>query len=142
MTTFRLILRNLLFHWRGNLAVLLGVVVGAVVLTGSLLVGDSLRGSLRDLTLRQLGWVDHVLISQRFIRQDLVDDLKAERVSPAIILQGAANRSADSNVSSSQEPNIHVGRVTILGITEQFWPDGQAPLGKDFWLPQESVEAD
>jgi ABC-type lipoprotein release transport system permease subunit len=142
MTFGRLLWRNLLGHWRGNLAVLLGVAVGSAVLTGALLVGDSLRGSLRDLTLRQLGWVDHVLISQRFIRQDLVDDLKAERVSPAIILQGAANRSADSNVSSSQEPNIHVGRVTILGITEQFWPDGQAPLGKDFWLPQESVEAD
>jgi hypothetical protein len=29
MTPFRLLLRNLLYHWRGNLAVFLGVVVGA-----------------------------------------------------------------------------------------------------------------
>jgi hypothetical protein len=50
MSRWRLLLLNLLFHWRGNLAVLLGVVVGAAVLTGALLVGDSLRGSLRDLT--------------------------------------------------------------------------------------------
>ena len=48
MTLKRLRLRNLLFHWRGNLAVFLGVVVGTAVLTGALLVGDSLRGSLRD----------------------------------------------------------------------------------------------
>ena len=47
MTLKRLRLRNLLFHWRGNLAVFLGVVVGTAVLTGALLVGDSLRGSLR-----------------------------------------------------------------------------------------------
>lgn len=46
MTFGRLLLRNLRFHWRGNLAVLLGVAVGTAVLTGALLVGDSLRGSL------------------------------------------------------------------------------------------------
>ena len=47
MTFGRLLWRNLWFHWRGNLAVLLGVIVGAAVLTGALLVGDSLRGSRR-----------------------------------------------------------------------------------------------
>ncbi len=46
MTLKRLRLRNLLYHGRGNLAVFLGVVVGTAVLTGALLVGDSLRGSL------------------------------------------------------------------------------------------------
>ena len=62
MTPFRLLLRNLLYHWRGNLAVFLGVVVGTAVLTGALLVGDSLRGSLRDLTLDRLVWVDDALV--------------------------------------------------------------------------------
>ena len=61
MTRWRLLLRNLLYHRRGNSAVLLGVVVGTMVLTGALLVGDSLRGSLRDLTLRRLGWIDESL---------------------------------------------------------------------------------
>ena len=57
MTLGRLLLRNLLFHWRGNSAVVLGVAVGTAVLTGALLVGDSLRGSLRELTLRSSnGW--------------------------------------------------------------------------------------
>ena len=41
MTFGRLLLRNCFYHWRGNLAVLLGVVVGTAVLTGALLVGDS-----------------------------------------------------------------------------------------------------
>src|SRR5262249_61647448 len=89
MTFGRLLLRNLLYHWRGNLAVLLGVVVGAAVLTGALLVGDSLRGSLRSLTLEQLGWVDQAMVTGRFFREELANSLKAERVCPAILLQGA-----------------------------------------------------
>jgi hypothetical protein len=137
MTLRRLLRRNLFGHWRGNLAVLLGVAVGTAVLTGALLVGDSLRGSLRDLTLRQLGWVDHVLISQHFIRQDLVDHLQAEHACPAILFQGSANRTssdATGRTDLKSVPQVHVGRVTILGVTEQFWLEGQAPLGRDFWI--------
>ena len=36
MTFTRLLLRNLLWHWRGNAAVMLGVAVGTAVLTGAL----------------------------------------------------------------------------------------------------------
>ena len=35
MTFFRLLLRNLLYHWRGNGAVLLGVAVGTASSTPS-----------------------------------------------------------------------------------------------------------
>src|SRR5206468_9202443 len=131
---------NLTGHWRGNLAVLLGVAVATAVLTGALLVGDSLRGSLRDLTLRQLGWVDHVLISQHFIREDLADQLGTENACPAILLQGSANSSLPALTQpgspvggASGHPAVHVGRVTILGVTEQFWLQGQAPLDRKFW---------
>ena len=75
MTFGRLLRHNLFFHWRGNLAVLLGVAVGAAVLTGALLVGDSLRGSLRDLTLQRLDWVDYSLVGGRFFRQELALEL-------------------------------------------------------------------
>src|SRR3712207_6619187 len=91
MTFGRLLLRNLLYHWRGNLAVVLGVAVGTAVLTGALLVGDSLRGSLRDLALRQLEWVDHALVAGRFFREDLAKEIQAERVAPALMLQGAVS---------------------------------------------------
>src|SRR5437763_1801340 len=71
MTLTRLILRNLFFHRRGNFAVLLGVAVGAAVITGALLVGDSLRGSLRDRALRRIGWVEEALVAPRFFRQPM-----------------------------------------------------------------------
>src|SRR5207244_3549692 len=136
MTWRRLLWRNLFGHWRGNLAVLLGVAVGTAVLTGAFLVGDSLRGSLRDLTLRQLGWVDHALIGQHFIREELADWLEAEHACPAILLQGSANRTS-SDGEASGHPTVHVGRVTILGVTEQFWLEGQAPVDREFWRPSE-----
>src|SRR3954468_3994941 len=91
MTFGRLLLRNLLFHWRGNLAVFLGVVVGTTVLTGALLVGDSLRGSLRDLALRRLGWVEQAVIAPGFFRAELARELSPQPVAPCLLLQGSVS---------------------------------------------------
>src|SRR5438445_5506678 len=91
MTWGRLLFRNLFYHWRGNCAVLLGVAVGTAVLTGALLVGDSLRGSMRDLALEQLGWVEHSLVAGRFFREDLARELGTKQYCPAIMVQGAAS---------------------------------------------------
>ena len=48
-----LLSRNLIYFWRSNLAVVLGVATAVAVLAGALLVGDSVRGSLRDLFLQR-----------------------------------------------------------------------------------------
>ena len=138
MSLSRLLLRNLLFHWRGNTAVLLGVVVGAAVLTGALLVGDSLRGSLRDLALRRLGWVDQTLVAPRFFRQEIADDLSragsAERVAPAMLLQATARRKGEVR---------GVRGLTVLGVDERFW-DGfheRRRPEKGAWLTRTAADA-
>jgi putative ABC transport system permease protein len=122
MTLKRLRLRNLLFHWRGNLAVFLGVVVGTAVLSGALLVGDSLRGSLRERTLQQLGWVEQALIAPRFFRQGLAGDLAvsgaAERVCPVIMLQGTIVVRAKGNEGAIRR---QMRGVTVLGVESSFW---------------------
>ena len=110
MTPTRLALRNLVYHWRGNAAVFLGVVVGTAVLTGALLVGDSLRGSLRQLTMERLGWVDRALVAPRFFRAALADKLPAERVAPAILLRATADRPGGGSVR----------RVTLMGVDGRF----------------------
>jgi ABC-type lipoprotein release transport system permease subunit len=138
MTLARLVLNTLLFHWRGNLPVALGVALGTAVLTGALLVGDSLRGSLRDLALEQLGWVDHALVSNRFVHQSLASQLGAERTAPAILLRGSATH-GDTN---KDRPVHRAGHVVILGVDEPFWHEddsGRAATatdsldGKSFW---------
>ena len=63
---FNLLLRNLRFFRAANLAVVAGMAVATAVLTGALMVGDSVRGSLRALAEQRLGPVDHALVSTRF----------------------------------------------------------------------------
>lgn len=75
MGFLRLALRGLTYHWRINVAVALGVAAATAVLTGALLVGDSVRGSLRNMTLDRLGRVDELLVVDRFFRQELVTEL-------------------------------------------------------------------
>lgn len=128
MTLTRLLWRNLRFHWRGNAAVFLGVAVGTAVLTGALLVGDSLRGSLRDLALRQLGWVHQALLSGRFFREELANSLLVNETSPALVLQGSA-------ASGTGKSGNRAGKVVILGVDERFWQAGgiTPPVGGAFW---------
>jgi putative ABC transport system permease protein len=129
MSPFRLVLRSLLYHWRANLAVAAGVVAGSAVLTGALLVGDSMRGSLRHLALDRLGRVDEILVAQHFFRAELADELAAgaefqqhfSEAVPAIILR-ANLQNADDN-----SPR-RAGGVNLIGYDPAFWqlaPDDQ-----------------
>ena len=71
MTTRGLVLRNLRHFWRTNLAVIAGVATAVAVLAGALLVGDSVRGSLRALVIERLGRTDRVVLSNGFFREGL-----------------------------------------------------------------------
>ena len=111
--------RSLIHFWQIHLAVLLGAAVATAVLTGALLVGDSVRGSLRDLTLDRLGDIDHVMLSDRFFRETLAADLATspetddgyDRVVPAMLLSGSAVNATTKTRAS---------RVQIQGIDERF----------------------
>ncbi len=115
LTTTKLVLRNLRYHARGNLAVLLGVAVGSAVLTGALLVGDSLRGSLRARVERQLGGVDAVAFFPRPVRVSVADGLPG-KVAPVLLMPGS--------VQTGRPDGPYIGRVTVLGVDERFAPSG------------------
>ena len=112
MNRFRLVLKNIVYHARANLAVLFGSAVGAAVLTGALLVGDSLRGSLRERTERQLGGTDVILVGSRFFRTEIAEQLPG-KVTPVLLLQGALRAGAG-------EGERRIGKVTVLGIDARF----------------------
>ena len=65
---------GLLYYWRVHLGLLLGTAVATTALTGALLVGDSMRGSLRDLALERLGQIDYALLATHFFRSDLTTE--------------------------------------------------------------------
>ncbi len=81
-----LLARNLKWYWRTNLAVLLGVATAAAVLGGALLVGDSVRASLRDLVLARLGNTQYVVSRNGFFRDQLARSFPS--ASPAIVMNG------------------------------------------------------
>ena len=63
MRPHHLALRGLAHYWRTNLAVVLGVATAVAVLAGALVVGDSVRASLRGLVTDRLGRTDHAVVS-------------------------------------------------------------------------------
>jgi putative ABC transport system permease protein len=63
MHIHHLIFRNLRYFWRTNLVVVLGVATAVSVLSGALLVGDSVRSSLHELFLKRIGQTDYVITS-------------------------------------------------------------------------------
>jgi ABC-type lipoprotein release transport system permease subunit len=122
MSALKLVLRSLTFHLRINTAVALGVAAATAVLTGALLVGDSVRGSLRHLALDRLGGIDSVLITQRFFRTELADET-ANRVEecyrdvfPAMLLTGTIDRTGAEARRASD--------VTVIGSDDRFWQQG------------------
>jgi ABC-type antimicrobial peptide transport system permease subunit len=112
-------LRGLSHFWRINLAVAIAAAINTAVLAGALIVGDSVRGSLRDMTLDRLGAIDLALVAERFFPDDLADRLAAadgfaatySAAAPAILLPGSAVR-ADTGARAS--------RVNVHGIDERF----------------------
>src|SRR6188508_332207 len=91
-----LVLRGLRHYGRTNLAVIAGVATAVAVLAGALLVGDSVRGSLRDLVVERLGRTDRIIVATGFFRDALADDLQKDPgfratfagAAPIVLMQG------------------------------------------------------
>jgi putative ABC transport system permease protein len=116
MTRVRLIVRSTRHHWRTNLAVLAGVAAAVSVLAGALLVGDSVRGSLRDMTLARLGHTGVVISSTGFFREALAQDIQHAASSvvtaPMIVASGVVTHEASGR---------HAAGVLVYGVDERFW---------------------
>ncbi len=121
MRTRQLLKRNLNYYWRTNLAVVAGVAIAVAVLAGALLVGDSVRASLRDLFIGRLGNTDRVIVATGFFREQLAADLRNHQsfesagfaaTCPLIAIEGTITHQASGRVAS---------KVRVYGIDERFW---------------------
>ena len=68
-----LIWRSLLFNFLPNVAVIASIAVATAVIVGALLVGDSVRGSLRFQALDRLGAIDGLMVSRHFLEKATLD---------------------------------------------------------------------
>ncbi len=101
---------SLRYYQATNAMVVLGVAVAVAVLAGALLVGASVRQSLRDIALGRLGATEVVVTAPTFFRAALAGDLQVE-AAPLIAVAGAVSHD-DSRRSA--------GRVMVYGIDERF----------------------
>ncbi|MFZ2146654.1 MAG: ABC transporter permease [Sedimentisphaerales bacterium] len=129
MSLWKLAKRSLGFYWRTNLGVLLAVMVSAVVLTGALVIGDSVRYSLKMMVKARLGTTKLALVPQnRFFRAELANELAAELntvVAPVLQLRGLIANSDDTR---------RANRIEVLGVDRRFFKvgAGQNPFGENW----------
>jgi putative ABC transport system permease protein len=114
MSLLRLAIRSGTYYWRTNLAVLLGVSAAVAVLGGALLVGDSVRGSLRDIALGRLGKADQAVSSAQFFRTELADDIRATGSATAPLIVATA-------FVTHEPTGRRAGNVVVYGVDERFW---------------------
>jgi ABC-type antimicrobial peptide transport system permease subunit len=115
MTQLRFITNNLLFYLRKNLLLALGVAISGAVLTGALMVGDSVKYSLNQIVENRLGNITHVLkAGDRYFTSDLalrVSDRLQVPVSSILLQEGSAV--ADGG-------QMRVNSVQVMGVEPSF----------------------
>ncbi|HEX8476339.1 MAG TPA: FtsX-like permease family protein [Pyrinomonadaceae bacterium] len=121
MRTATLLRHNFTYYWRTNLAVVVGVATAVAVLAGALLVGASVRLSLRALFLERLGRADYVVASAGFFREELASDVEGdegfaaggfEAACPLVVLEGTL---------TDAESGRRATGVQVYGVDERFW---------------------
>jgi putative ABC transport system permease protein len=119
MRMSRLILRSLAYYWRTNLAVIAGFATAVAVLSGALLVGQSVRDSLRNLLFQRIGVTEYLVSANHFFREDLAGELASADAPdhstqgcPVIVLQG---------VVIHEDTGARAYDVNIYGVDQRFW---------------------
>ena len=120
MTLSSLVRRNLLHFWQTNLAVIAGVAVAVAVLAGALLVGSSVRSSLRSLALERLGSVDLVVTSANFIDDSFATTLGAAGAIDGMF-GGVVPLIAVEGFVTHQESGRRASGIQVYGVDDRFW---------------------
>ena len=118
MRTSDLIKRSVKYYWRTNLPVVFGVATAVAVLAGALLVGNSVRASLRDLFLQRLGATEYVIAAPEFFREQLAEDFR-----PKFAAHGFSNSCPliELEGSAGSDNGARAGGVRVYGVDARFW---------------------
>src|SRR5665647_2261742 len=123
MTRFKLVFNSFIHYLKANLLVAIGVAISTAVLTGGLIIGDSVTFSLEQSAFYRLGSTTHLVSTvDRYFRSELAGKLAAKgsfEVAPALILEGMA-------VTEGGEERVN--KVQITGIDDRFEKIAESPI--------------
>ncbi|HEX6211807.1 MAG TPA: ABC transporter permease, partial [Methylomirabilota bacterium] len=132
MTTRSLVLQSLRYYWRTHLAVVAGVTVAVSVLAGALLVGDSVRASLRALVDERLGRTSVAVAGQGFFREALDTAIAEHEGFDGAFDAAAALIALDGAVRHEPSGRLASG-IRVYGVDADFFRlhgrEDQAPPG-------------
>ena len=118
---FSYIIKSILFYRRTHLCVVLGVAVSTAILVGALVIGDSVRYSLRQLVFDRLGQTIYALqTGDRFFRSQLANEMSGHLstlTAPVLHTRGIA-------IAAGGE--FRVNKVEVFGVDARFGAIGYA----------------
>ena len=120
MTLSSLAARSLRHYWRSHLAVALGVGVAVSALAGALVVGDSVRASLRTLALARLGHTETLVTAQGLFTTALADRLRGPDNQDADWTDAVPLLALDGTVVH-ETSGRRATRVQVFGVDDRFW---------------------
>ena len=126
--TLRIALRFLRGHAKMNAVFICASCISALVITGSLIAGESLRTSITRAAYENLGEVDEIITSDRFFNGSISDGLAAhgmlmnevDHIVPLIYLEGSAGstttgmRTMDARIIGFEDSFLELGTLTSV----------------------------
>ncbi len=112
MNARTLVLASARHYWRTHLGVILGAALGAMVLTGALLVGDSVKATLREQALARVGQIEVAMTGgDRFFRAALAEE-GTPRTAAVMLLRGSVARADGAS---------RINQAQVVGVGSYFW---------------------
>ncbi len=123
MTGFKYIIRSIVFYRKQHLALICGMAVTAAVLTGALIVGDSIRYSLTHMVDARLGNTRFAVVGgSRFMDVNLAPNLAKTLhvpVSPILMLRG---------IVIHPDSGTRINQAQIIGVDSSFAGISRSPF--------------
>lgn len=114
-TMSHLIRASMRYSWRVSGSVALGVATATAVIVGALLVGDSMRGSLRGLTIERLGNTESAIFPGGFFEVDGLTKANLNPIALMLFENGIVEFRGDDDAIR------RAGAVQIIGCDSDFW---------------------
>ncbi len=115
MTLFRYIIKSILHYAKLNIATILGVALSTAILVGALIIGDSVKYSLQQITIERLGNTDAVITAgERLFTRQLAENIsKNSNLKTSAVLRANGIAIVDGG-------QVRVNQLQVWGIDSLF----------------------
>jgi putative ABC transport system permease protein len=135
MNIFSYAFKSLFYYRKANLATLMGIMVSAAVLTGALILGDSVKSSLEAMVTQRLGNASYaVQTPERLFHIKLASALQKElgnKVVPVLQTKGILlNTEKELRINNANVIGIEPGFPVLFNTQESVPDDGEALISQ------------